>query len=185
MKTLGELIFVLSFFLLLFLGIMKLAVFFRDFLRKIIDNLNALFPKNILPYESRKYLLTDTEKHFYVALNSALISYDPSLRILSKVRLADIIKPKNGIEHWQHFFNKISAKHIDFVICSAEFNILFCIELDDSSHSKPNRKERDSFVDSALKSSEIPIIHIPTAYKYDSFTIIENLNIAVRAGQGA
>lgn len=40
------------------------------------------------------------------------------------------------------------------------------IELDDSSHQKVSRQERDAFVDEALAAAGLPCLHIPAARSY-------------------
>ena len=54
---------------------------------------------------------------------------------------------------------KIQAKHVDFVICDKDMHIKVIIELDDSSHDKKDRKERDEFVDLILQSVGYKVIH--------------------------
>lgn len=109
------------------------------------------------PYE-RKYLLTKNEYYFYKKLKE--ITDNHNLQILAKIRLADLIDVKKGLNKydWNKFFGKIKAKHVDFAIAD-DMKILLIIELDDSTHNRADRIERDEFVDNALNSCGYKIIH--------------------------
>ena len=79
--------------------------------------------------------------------------------ICPKVRLFDIIEPKKGHEKNKTLMYKIQSKHVDFVICDKNLHIKAIIELDDSSHDKADRKERDTFVNLILRSVGYKVIH--------------------------
>jgi very-short-patch-repair endonuclease len=64
-------------------------------------------------------------------------------------------------------FNKIACKHVDFVLCDKELNILLAIELDDSSHNRQDRKERDEIVNAAFRSAGLPLMREPAKHFYD------------------
>lgn len=100
-----------------------------------------------------KTILTDREYEFYKRLKPLADEY--GLSIYTKVRLADLIepKPKNENPYWMECFNKIKAKHIDFAIADEETAIVALIELDDTSHSRPDRIERDDFVNAVLENT--------------------------------
>jgi len=118
------------------------------------------------PYCSRKYLLTKAERSFLGVVDSIL---DDRYRIFSKVRMADVIKVRSGLKasKRQAAFNRIQAKHLDFVICSAnDLSIVGAIELDDKSHDRLTRRARDQFVDQAFLAAGIPILHCPARASY-------------------
>jgi len=41
-----------------------------------------------------------------------------------------------------------------------------CIELDDPSHNRPDRIERDIFVNAAFDAADLPLLRIPTEPSY-------------------
>lgn len=119
----------------------------------------------VLPYESRGNLLTAAEQVFYGVLVQALDGY----RVMSKVRLSDVVDVRKGLKgpERQTAFNRIKSKHVDFVVCEpADLRIVCVIELDDSSHEKADRQDRDSLVDDILKAAGIPISHFPVKKSY-------------------
>lgn len=79
--------------------------------------------------------------------------------VFAKVRLLDLLEPVRSHPNYRTLFNKIQAKHVDFVLCNYELAPYIVIELDDSSHDAPSRKERDHFVDEALTQCGYRIIH--------------------------
>lgn len=118
------------------------------------------------PYERQPALFTPAEVRFFRHLQQALPS---RYRAFGKVRIADVLRTREGLsksERWAAF-NKISAKHLDFVICDAQsLALLGAIELDDSSHLLPHRIARDQFVDGALAAARLPILHVPVRRSY-------------------
>lgn len=74
------------------------------------------------------------------------------------LRLLDIIIPREGPNKLAAL-GKINSKHVDFVICDDKLYIKGIVELDDNSHKKPDRAERDKFVDSVLTSVGYKVIH--------------------------
>lgn len=79
--------------------------------------------------------------------------------ICPKVRLLDIIEPKRGEEKYKTRLYKIQSKHVDFVICDQYMTVKAIIELDDNSHDRSDRHERDEFVDKVLQNSGYKVIH--------------------------
>ena len=79
--------------------------------------------------------------------------------ICPKVRLLDIVKPRNGEQKYKTLLYKIQSKHVDFVICDQNMTIKAIIELDDSTHDTEKGKERDAFVDTVLRSVGYKVIH--------------------------
>ena len=118
------------------------------------------------PYEKEPTLFTPAERSFMGALEQACVG---QYRIMGKVRLADIIKVKSGLSAGarQNAFNRIQSKHIDFVMCDTDTLSIQCvIELDDKSHQKNTRQQRDTFVDNALKTAGVPIFRFPAKHGY-------------------
>lgn len=108
----------------------------------------------------RKNLLTKNEYIFYKQLKE--FANKNNLHILTKVRVADIVEPKPNANksEWFSDFGKIKSKHVDFAIANKDNLYIIClIELDDNTHQKPDRIERDNFLNQIYQSVGIPIIH--------------------------
>lgn len=119
--------------------------------RIIYSNANKttyIKPENNLFDYQAKYLLTKNEWYEFKKLQE--IAKHNNLLICPKVRLADIIEPRHNTKNYKSLFYKIQAKHIDFLICDYTLKILAILELDDNSHNRADRRERDQFVDKIL-----------------------------------
>jgi len=130
-------------------------------------------------YTKRQDFLSPAERSFYGVL---LQSVPPEHEVMSKVRIADVLQPKKGTsrKHWQSAFNKISAKHFDFVICSSDtMQVVAAIELDDKSHSKKGTKARDKFIEQACTSAELPLIRFPARGSYVVGDVQTQINASI------
>ena len=103
-----------------------------------------------------KYLLTKNEWYEYKKLKR--FANEKDLQVCPKVRLLDLVEPRKGTEHYKSLFYKIQAKHVDFLICDQDLHIKAVVELDDNSHKKTDRQERDRFVDQVLTSCGFKVI---------------------------
>jgi hypothetical protein len=119
----------------------------------------------VLPYHAVSSLLTPTEFAFYQVLIQ--IVGDKGI-VCPKVRLADVVGVVPGTEKYMAHLGRISQKHIDFVICNPQtMEPLFAIELDDKSHQKERRQERDTFVNEVFQKVGIRLVHMPALGDYD------------------
>lgn len=133
------------------------------------------FKSSLSPYIPVKALLTDAELNFYRQLIRIV---PPGILVFSKVRIADVIDVKPSIKgkgRLKHF-NPIAAKHFDFVLVDdKKMQILGAIELNDSSHDKKERKERDEFVRKVMASAKVPLFEIKATRKYKLDTLKSDL----------
>jgi len=125
-----------------------------------------LFKKRPLPYKRVMSIVTGPEKRFFFALQEAV---GEKYYIFTKVRMADVLLPVSAKDRsrWQRAFNKVACKHFDYVLCDAELKIVLAIELDDASHQRSDRQERDKFVDWACKSAGFVLVRVTPQKRYD------------------
>ncbi len=93
------------------------------------------FVSGSYPYDKHNTLFSAAERSFYGVLNQAA---DGEAIVFGKVRVGDVLKTKKGLNasERQKAFNRISAKHFDFVLCKPDdLSIMAAVELDDSSHN--------------------------------------------------
>ncbi|MAT43015.1 MAG: topoisomerase [Anaerolineaceae bacterium] len=123
---------------------------------------NKLQPEDI--YRLRDDFLSPAEFSFYKVAKSLMKEY---FVICPKVSLSDLFYVTHPQKNMAAY-NRINRKHVDFVICDPlKMLPLFAIELDDKSHQKENRRERDRFVDTVFAQAELPLIHIPAQHTYN------------------
>jgi hypothetical protein len=130
-------------------------------------------PKNNFPYESREVIFSFAERSFFGVLVQAV---GENAVVLGKVRIADVMKPQKGLNRsdWQIAFNRISAKHFDYVVCTPDtLSIIAVVELDDRSHAKKKSMERDQFVEGACSSAGITLHRVKARAAYNVASLRE------------
>lgn len=128
-----------------------------------------------LSFDSRDTLFSPAERSFLGVLEQVL---DNRYRVFGKVRLGDIIKTAKGLSKSIRATsqNKINQKHVDFVICNAaDLAVIGVVELDDQSHAREDRADRDTFVDQALASAKVPVVHFSAKKGYALHEVRANL----------
>lgn len=116
-------------------------------------------------YASRGILLTKTEVPFFHLLRKMTKDY---LVIFPHVALRDLISVVVDQSEYFTYYNKIDRKQVDFVLCDPEtLKPIFAIELDDSSHNRQDRIERDTFVEKIFEEAKISLVRVPVKNSYD------------------
>lgn len=89
--------------------------------------------------------------------------------VFGKVRVADLLTPRSGLkgQRWWRAFNRISAKHVDFVLCDRDDCAVLCVvELNDASHQRRDRRERDAFLAEACAGAGLPLLQVTARARY-------------------
>jgi hypothetical protein len=121
---------------------------------------------NDFPYQKAKALFSPAERSFLGVIDQVV---GTEFRVFGKVRIADVatVKTMSNRSAWQKAFNRISAKHFDFIICrSSDLSIVCAVELNDKSHQKNSRKLRDEFVAGVCNSISVPLVEINAQASY-------------------
>ena len=111
-------------------------------------------------YTKKEYLLTANELKFYKLLKQ--ITDKLNLNLFCQVAMYELINTKTYKD-----FNKIKSKSIDFVITEKNCKIKMCIELDDNTHKKDKRIERDNFVNKLFEETGIKLLRIEVKNFYN------------------
>jgi len=117
------------------------------------------------PYVLSENFLSPAEHNFFRVLKTAVA--DQAL-ISFKVGLGDLfdVKSKDPSE-FRIYRNKIDRKHIDFLLCDPKtVRLLAGIELDDKSHQRSDRQDRDRFVERVFQAASLPLVRIPVKPSY-------------------
>ena len=132
-------------------------------IRRLFSGLSAAKERDYRLVDS---LLTRSELACYLVLREAV---GDDWQILLKVRLGDVLTVvhQGGNPDWQRAWNRIRSKHLDFLLCDPEtLAPVLAIELDDRSHERQDRRERDEFLNAALADAGLPLLRIPVARAY-------------------
>jgi hypothetical protein len=117
-------------------------------------------------YTTHNTLVSPAERALLGVLDLAAAEH---YRVFAKVRVADLLAPRSGLPQAERnrAFNRIQSKHVDFVICDREtLSIVCAVELDDASHRRTRRRQRDEFLASAFEAAGLPLVSIPARSGY-------------------
>lgn len=136
------------------------------------------------PYVLGTGLFSPAERSFLGVLDQAVGS---DFRVFGKVRVADVVSVAKGTPKalWQRAFNKISAKHFDYVLCRpTDLKPVCVIELNDQSHAQDSRKGRDLFLEGVCATAGIPLIFFAAKRSYTLSEVCDQIAAAM-GNQGA
>ncbi len=141
--------------------------------------------RRITVYRQRDALFTAAERSFLGVLDQAAAG---RYRVFGKVRIADVLEPVKGLDKrvWARTFNRISAKHFDFVLCDpTTLKVNAVIELNDKSHASNRRINRDELVSTACADAGLALRVVKVQRRYSVEMVRELVNaidIEIRVG---
>lgn len=113
-------------------------------------------------YKKKAFFMTKTEHEFYDNLSKAVGN---DYLIFAQVHLPTLLDNKVVGQNWRGAFRHISEKSVDFVLCDKTYiSPKLAIELDDKTHERPERQDRDHEVERMLKNAGMPLLRLNNAY---------------------
>ena len=103
--------------------------------------------------------------------------------VFAQVSLYNILETRPNLDYKTRitYFNKIASKSIDFVLVDKEnCRIKLCIELDDCTHQKPERVNRDIFINQLFKELEIDLLRYPAYKVYYKETLKKRIQESIK-----
>lgn len=147
------------FYALILLLILGVLLRLKPLYKKFKTSSNRPTKEKKIIYAKKEFIFTSRELAFFQQLIPIANSHN--CFIFPKIRLADILKTSRESDEQYSDFNRIKAKHIDFCLYSkCDLSLQLLIELDDKTHERQQRIDRDIFVNKAVASANIPILHI-------------------------
>lgn len=161
---------------------LKLLGLSEDAIDKTIDFVSdLLFEKDEksseieYPYHQVDEFITSAELNFFFNLKSVV---GDSAQIFSKVKLSDLFYAKAGdFGKNRSYNNRIDRKHVDFLLCDPKtLKPILGIELDDKSHQRADRQERDDFVNHVFQAAKLPLMHVSVQRSYSQSELKSKLS---------
>lgn len=118
-------------------------------------------------YSSKASLMTECEKRFFDAIKKLA---SPKYIVQPQINLASIINKESHTKYQNELF-----RNIDFGILDQNYKLLVLIEINDSTHTERNRRERDQKVQAICKEAGIPLVTFWTKYGVNESYIKEQL----------
>ncbi len=120
------------------------------------------------PVMVNKFFVSPTEGHFFRLLRN---SVGPRGHVLAQVSLGRLLYLPGGNANnpgrasWS---NKVARKSVDFVVCDATtLRPLCAVELDDATHGRAARQQRDAEVEQLLAAAGLPLERFRVSRQYD------------------
>lgn len=142
---------------------------YEDYIKRTISTQNQTLQNNIppqqiptLPYQ-KKNLLTKTEYVFWLILKQQCDIN--GLLICPKVRMEDFINVTIR-QNQLRYRGYIKSRHIDFIICDRNLNIVAGLELDDKTHQSPEAAQTDNFKNQVFWKIGLPLFRIRANTNY-------------------
>lgn len=136
-----------------------------DFVSDLLFERDEKSTKIDYPYYLVDEFISPAELNFFFNLKAVA---GDSTHIFLKVKLSDLFYAKTG-EHGKNraYTNRIDRKHVDFLLCDAKtLEPILGIELDDKSHQRADRQERDNFVNHVFEAAKLPLLHVSVRQGY-------------------
>lgn len=131
-------------------------------------------------YYAKPYVMTSRENECFKILNEIFSS---KWFVVPQVHLSALLDYRVKGQNWNAAFRHINGKSVDFVLIGKEsYKVICAIELDDSTHIKPDRIERDVEIERMFKEARIPLARIS---KFESMTKPEIAKVVTDAISGS
>lgn len=110
------------------------------------------------PYKLTQRVFSPKEGYFYRDVRP--IADKLGLIVFTKMRLADLLYIPKGTENEKSWFNRIKAKHIDFIFVDSNYKVRLLVEIDDQTHNRSDRQARDEEVDEIFRQQGLEVLHL-------------------------
>lgn len=112
--------------------------------------------KSLYNYKRKDFLMSRAEHEFFDILIYAVAD---KYYVFPQIHLPTILDNKVVGQNWKGAFRHIDEKSVDFVVCDkAYIKPLLAIELDDRSHERRDRQNRDGEVGRILNGAGLPLL---------------------------
>ena len=125
-------------------------------------------------YRRKQFFMTRAEHEFYDALIRAV---GGEYYIFAQVHLPTIVDHTTKGQNWRSALAHINRKSVDFVLCDKTYlSPKLAIELDDKSHARPDRQERDTEVERILRGAGVPLLRIENHGSFNPDEIAQKIH---------
>ena len=124
-------------------------------------------------YNRKNFFLTRAEHECYDTLVEAV---GTEYRIFAQVHLPSLVEHTVRGQGWRAALAHINRKSVDFVLCDkAYLSPKLAIELDDKSHERPDRQDRDREVERILREARVPLLRLENRGSFNANEIAQRI----------
>jgi len=158
-------------------GIVIALVIVLAVLKAVVEGGEGEKEKPKYSYTRKQFFLTRAEHECYDALIAAV---GGEYHVFAQVHLPTILDNKVKGQDWRAALAHINRKSVDFVLCDkAYISPKLAIELDDKSHERPDRQERDKEVERILEIAGVPLLRLENHGTFNTQELMEKIKHAL------
>ena len=168
--------------LFIFSGVVIVAVIVLVVARAVFEGSEGEEKKKY-QYKRKNFFLSRAEHECFDALMGAVGN---DYLIFAQVHLPTLIDNKVVGQNWRAAFRHINGKSVDFVLCDkAYISPKLAIELDDKTHERPERQERDVEVERILQEVGVPLLRLQNKGRFDQAELTQMIKarLVITSGQ--
>jgi very-short-patch-repair endonuclease len=163
--------------LFIWLGVIVVAVLAFKYFQNPQDGKGGDFIKRGYQYKKKDFLLSRAEHECYDALVNAV---GKEFYIFPQAHLSSIVDNKVVGQNWKAAFRHINGKSVDFVLCDKAYIApRLAIELDDRTHERTDRQERDGEVERILNGAGLPLLRLDNHGQFNPSELSRKINVLI------
>lgn len=125
-------------------------------------------------YKRKDFFMSRAEHECYDAL---IVAVGDKYYVFPQVHLPTLIDNKVVGQNWKGAFSHISQKSVDFVLCDKLYiSPKLAIELDDKTHERQDRIDRDGIVERIFKDAGLPLLRLENRGRFNPTELLEKIN---------
>lgn len=160
--------------LIILLGLIVIGMFVFQIIQKSTSTEDK---KKTYQYKKKDFFLSRAEHECYDALIKAVGN---DFHIFAQVHLPTIVGNKVVGQNWRGAFRHINEKSVDFVLCDKAYIApKLVIELDDRTHEREDRIERDKEVERILQDADLPLLRLGNHGSFNADELKQKITVAL------
>lgn len=138
------------------LGLIVFVIILISRLSSAHSSKKKVFKNNTYNYFAKLSLMSRTEGEFFIKLERVV---QERYYVFPQVHLSAILDHRVKGQEWKYAFRHINGKSVDYVLCNKNtLEPTYAIELDDYTHDKADRRDRDSEVERIFEAASLPLV---------------------------
>jgi len=158
---------------LLYIVLGVIALLLLSKLSRKINTDSAGKPMNAYHYRRKDFMMSRSEHEFFDILAKGL---GDRFYIIPQVNFSTILDHTVKGQNWRAARAHINRMSVDYVLCDKTYvKPLVAIELDDPTHDREDRQQRDIDVNRLFEEAGLPLVRFSNTREMDTADIIQKI----------
>ncbi len=107
-------------------------------------------------YSRKEHIMTAAEREFFHVLADVA---QGQYYVFPQIHLSALLSNETKGKYWKAAFQRVNRMSVDYVLCDIKtLQPVYAVELDDYTHDRPKRQQRDTGVEQMLYDAGIPLV---------------------------